>query len=63
MQCNFLLDEYIVEVHERSPRLQSAVGSNPTKGSSSSFLLKERAVLGVVDLFVLPCLSTSLPSC
>ena len=32
----------------------SVVGSNPTQASSSSFL---RAVLGVVDLFVLPCLA------
>ena len=37
------------------------VGSNLTQGSSSSFLWKGRAVLGVVDLFDLPCLSTSLP--
>ena len=35
----------------------------PTQGNSSSFLWKEGAVLGLVDLFALPCLSTSLPSC
>ena len=43
--------------------LQSVLGSNPTQGSSSSFLW---AFLGVVDLFALPCLAflhTSLPSC
>ena len=36
------------------------VGSNLTQGSSSSFLWKGRAVLGVVDLFDLPCISTYL---
>ena len=43
-----------------SPGPQSVVGLNSTQGSSSSFVW---AVLGVVDLFTLPCLSTSLPSC
>ena len=53
----------VAQLIERSPRLRSVVSSNPTQGSSSYFLWKERAVLGVVDLFALPCLSTSLPSC
>ena len=42
----------LVQLVERSPRLQSVVGSNPTQGSSSSFLWKERAVLGVVNFFL-----------
>ena len=54
----------VAQLVEHLPRLQSAVGSNPTQGSSSSFLWKERALLGVVDLFALPCLAfTSLLSC
>ena len=40
---------------------QSVVGWNPTQGSLLSSW-KRRAVLGVVDLFALPCVSTSIPS-
>ena len=50
------LPQHIVYMYlvECSPRLQSVVGSNPTQGSSSSFLGK-KAISGVVDLFVVPC--------
>ena len=44
-------------VGEHSPRLQSVVGSIPPRGSSSSFPLEERVVLGVIDLFALLCLA------
>ena len=47
----------VAQLVERLPRLQSVVGSNPTQGSSFSFLWKERAILGAVDLFALPCLA------
>ena len=40
---------------------QSVVGSNPTQ-TALRFSWKRRAVLGVVDLFALPYLSTSIPS-
>ena len=40
---------------------QSVVGSNPTQ-TALLFSWKRRAVLGVVDLFALPYLSTSIPS-
>ena len=37
------------------------VDSNPYQLSCPGIV--ERSLLGVVDLFALPCLSTSLPSC
>ena len=46
----------VAQLVERSPRLQSVVGSNPTQSSSSSFLRKDGAVWGVVD-YSLVCLS------
>ena len=47
----------------KSARLESRVSwvRIPPK-AALLFSLEERAVLGVVDLFALPCLSTSLPS-
>ena len=56
LDCPFL--QFLVSTY-----IGEFVGSNPTQGSSSSFLWKERAVLGVVDFFAFSCLSTSLPSC
>ena len=55
-----MLHAPVAQLVERSPRLQSVVGSN-----AALLLLfenKELSWVYVADLFALPCLSTSLPS-
>ena len=50
LSCVVLLTQLV----ECSPRLQSVVGSNPTNRAALLCSLEKRAVLGIVDLFVVP---------